>query len=345
MDSRETIRSVDTKGMLSAVESMPRQLSEGIRVGRGSGIARFSPAEVVVCGVGGSAIGGDLLREWLGATTAICCEVCRSYSLPSHVGKGDLVIAASYSGDTEETLSMFEDAKKKLANLAVVTSGGRMEEAAKAGGVPLARIPLGVAPRASLGYLFGAMVGVLQSSGVVASDKQVEETVRILKGIIGTCKVTVATADNPAKILAHRIFPSVPVVIGHGLSAPVAKRWANQFNENSKVLSFAATLPEFDHNEIVGWMRDPRSRGFVPVLLQHDETGARMKKRIAATKDMLSRVSPVCTVDSVGTSPMAKMFSLVMMGDYASTYLGILRGEDPSSNEPIDELKATLSKK
>lgn len=345
MDQKQAISSVDKKDMLGAVESLPKQISEGVRRGRSSGFPRYSPAEVIVCGVGGSAIGGDLLREWFSASSSVRCEVCRSYTLPAHAGKDSLVIVASYSGNTEETLSMFEEAMRRRAKIVAISSGGQLSRAATAEGVPLAKIPTGVQPRASLGYMFGAMIGLLERSGIVSPDKQVEETVRVLSNVNAGCKPSVPTADNEAKMLAHKLFPSLPFVIGYGLSGPVAKRWANQFNENSKIMAFGTTLPEFDHNEIVGWMVDPRIRGFSAVLLQHDDAKAPMQRRIEATKAMIARVAPVCETHSIGASPMAKMFSLVMMGDYTSAYLGILRNHDPSSNEPIDELKSTLSKK
>lgn len=344
LDQRDAIGPVDKKDMLGAVESLPRQLSEGVRRGRNSGLPRFSPVEIVVCGVGGSAIGGDLLREWLATTSTIRCEVCRSYNLPSHAGKATLAIIASYSGNTEETLSMFEDAKRKRAKIVTISSGGQLSKASVAEGIPLAKIPTSVQPRASLGYMFGAMIGVLERCGMASAGRQPEEAVRTMNEVNARCKPSVPTADNEAKILAHKLFPTIPVVIGYGISGPVAKRWANQFNENSKVLAFGASLPEFDHNEIVGWMRDPRARGFSSVFLEHDDSGDRMRRRMNATKEMLGRAAPVCAVHSIGESPMAKMLSLVMMGDYVSTYLGILRNEDPSSNEPIDELKEKLSR-
>ena len=344
LDSKDAIRSVDTRDMLAAVETLPKQLSEGVRRGMRASVAKAPVTHVVVCGVGGSAIGGDLLRGWLSTASQVRCEVQRSYSLPAQVGKSTLAIVASYSGDTEETLAMFRDARRRRAKIVAVSSGGRLSKLAESGHVPLVRIPKGVQPRASLGYMFGAMTGILESCGVIAPDSQVKETVGVLDKVNASCKPSAPTVKNEAKILAHRLLPFVPIMIGNGLTAPVAKRWANQFNENSKVLSFCSMLPEFDHNEIVGWMRDPRTRGFSSVFLHHG-TDATMTRRIVATREMLARVAPVCEVTAVGRSPMAKMFSLVILGDYVSTYLGILRNEDPSANEPIDELKAILSKK
>ena len=344
LDSKDAIRSVDISDMLAAVGALPKQLSEGVRRGKRATVSKAPLTHVVVCGVGGSAIGGDLLRGWLSTTSQVRCEVQRSYSLPVQVGKESLAIVASYSGNTEETVAMFRDAMKRRARIVAVTSGGRLAKLAEAEDVPLVRIPTGVQPRASIGYMFGAMTGILERCGAVAPGSQVKDTLGVLGKVNAACRQSTQTAKNEAKILAHRLLPSIPLVIGHGITGPVAKRWANQFNENSKVLSFCSALPEFDHNEIVGWMRDPRTRGFTSVFLHHG-TDRAMTRRIIATREMLARVAPVCEVTAVGRSPMAKMFSLVMLGDYVSTYLGILRNEDPSANEPIDELKAILSKK
>lgn len=345
LDSIDALRSADRKDMLGTIEEMPRHLSEGLRRGRMSGLPKFNPKGVVVCGMGGSAIGGDLLRAWMSEVSEVRCEVRRDYFVPSHVDKNSLVIVASYSGNTEESISMLEDARRKRAKIVCVCSGGKLADMAEAMSIPYARIATGMVPRASLGYMFGAVVGIVERVGVVEADKQFEEMLRVLTHSIAQCKPLVKTADNPAKRLAHELFSTVPVVIGYGLSAPVARRWANQMNENGKSMAFSSELPEMDHNEIVGWMQDPRCRGFSPVLLQHETSNGEMRARIEATKCMLSRRMPVHVVNANGVSPLARMFSLVAVGDFASAYLGILRNEDPSSTAPIEELKAILSKK
>jgi glucose/mannose-6-phosphate isomerase len=341
----DAVKTYDRKDMLGAIEQMPKHLSEGLRRGRMSGLPRFDPKEVIVCGMGGSAIGGDLMAEWMSHSSEVPCRVCRSYKLPGHVGKNSLVIVASYSGNTEETLSMFEDARKKRAKVVAISSGGQLAQLADSLSVPFAKINTGLMPRASLGYVFGAMMGVVERSGVASQEKQLEETVRVLGSVNSYCKPSVPTSDNPAKVLAHELLTSVPVIVGYDLSKPVAKRWANQLNENSKSMAFSAEIPEMDHNEIVGWMKDQRSKGYASVFLEHDRRPTPMRRRIDATKEMLGRNAPVYSVDAVGLSPLAIMFSLVVIGDYTSTYLAFLRNEDPSSNEPIDELKAVLSKK
>lgn len=345
LDSKGAVKSLDRKNMFGAIEEMPKQLVEGLRRGKMSGLPRFTPKDVFVCGMGGSAIGGDLLAAWLSLSSDLPCYVSRSYSVPAHMSKDSLVIVASYSGNTDETLSMFEDARRKRAKIVSITTGGQLAEMSQSYDVPFARLPSGLTPRASVGYMFGAMLGVLERSGVVSADKQLEETVRILSKMLSYCRQNVSTGDNPAKVLAHEIHLAVPVVVGYGISSPVAKRWANQLNENGKSLAFASEIPEMDHNEIVGWMQDGRAKGFAAVFLEHGKGNSAIDRRLAATKEMLGRVTPVYTAEAIGLSPMAKMFSLVMLGDFVSAYTGILRDQDPSSNDPIDELKAMLSKK
>ena len=345
LDSKASIKSLDQKDMLGMIEKMPAHLSDGLRRGRVAGLPRFTPKDIVVCGMGGSAIGGHLLEEWLADESRIPCFVCSSYSLPASVSKDSLVMVASYSGNTEESLSMFEEARKRRAKIVCISSGGRLARMSESVDVPCAKIPSGMVPRSTLGYVFGAMLGVLERSGVISVDKQLDESAKMMNRAASYCRQSVPTSDNPAKMLAHELFSCVPVIIGHDLSRPVARRWANQMSENAKVIAHSSELPEMDHNEIVGWMKDARSKNFAPVFLEHETRNRSMKKRIAATKEMLGRVTHVYSVSALGTSPMAKMFSLIMIGDYASVYLAFLKHEDPSSTEPIDELKQMLSKK
>lgn len=345
LDSRESIRSVDRKDMLSSVEELPKSLSDGLRRGRMAGLPRFSPKEVVICGVGGSAIGGELLCEWLALSAPVPCSVVRDYSLPAHVGKDSFVIVSSYSGNTEETLSMFEDARKKRAKVLAITCGGQLGKMSESASIPFVRVPSGLMPRASIGYMFGAMLGSLERSGIASVDKQVEEAIRVMVKTAAYCKPSVHTPDNPAKMLAHELYSHLPLIVGYGISRPVAKRWADQLSENGKTLAFSLELPELDHNAIVGLVKDQRSKGLACVFLQHDGAGRQMSRRVAATKEMIARVAPVYSTDALGLSPLARMFSLIMIGDYVSVYLAVLRNEDPSSNDVIDDLKAVLSKK
>jgi glucose/mannose-6-phosphate isomerase len=345
LDSKDHIKAFDRKDMLRMLDRLPKHLEEGLRTGREAALPKFRPSIVIVCGVGGSAIGGDILCEWMATVSDVHCIVSRSYSIPRSVRKDSLVIVASYSGNTEETLSMFREAKSRGARIVCISSGGQLAKDAEDEDIPVAKLPAGMMPRASVGFMLGTMIGVLERIGLISEEKQYEESVRVLKGVIRACRSTTPTVDNPAKKMAHQLHGTIPVIIGYDISRPIAKRWANQFNENSKNMAFSSQLPELNHNEIVGWMKDSRSKGFSAIFLDHSHASESMTRRVKATKEMLNRVAQVHGVPSEGEGPLAQMLSLMLIGDYVSVYLGLLGREDPSSNEPIDELKEVLSKK
>jgi glucose/mannose-6-phosphate isomerase len=345
LDDTKRLASVDTKDMLGKVEAMSEHLSEGVRRGRKAGPPKAAVDSVVVCGIGGSAIGGDVLRAWLSTESDVRCEVVRGYALPRHVGRQSLVVVASYSGNTEETLSMLEGARTRTPKIVTISSGGRLADMADSLSLPHVGVPAGMVPRASFGYMFGALLGVVERAGLASPAKQLEEACRTLAQLNGTCSRGVKTVENPTKRMAHELHGSVPVFIGHGLSAPIAKRWANQMNENAKSVAFSSELPEMDHNEIVPWAADPRSQGFAAVFLDHDFSDGRMGRRLEATREMVCGRSRAHVVKAMGTSPLAQALSLVALGDYVSVYSAVLRGEDPSTTAPIEALKAVLSKK
>jgi glucose/mannose-6-phosphate isomerase len=345
LDDVKRIASVDPRDMLGSVESMSKHLLEGVRRGRKAGPPMVALDSVVVCGMGGSAIGGDILRAWLSAEGGPRCEVARGYVVPRHVARQTLVIVSSYSGNTEESLSMLEDARARTSKIVAVSSGGRLAEVAGSLSIPHVAVPGGLVPRASFGYMFGALLGIAERAGIAAPDRQLEEAARVLAQTNGRCSKGVPTQENPAKRMAHELHGLVPVVIGHGLSAPVAKRWANQMNENAKSVAFASELPEMDHNEVVPWASDPRSQGFSAVFLDHDFSDARMARRLEATRELVCGRAAAHVVKATGRSPLAQLMSLVALGDYTSVYSALLRGEDPSSTEPIERLKGIISEK
>ncbi len=345
LDSLDLMEQLDTRDVLDMVAGLPDHLSEGLRLGRATGAESTGFDSVVLCAMGGSAIGGDLVSHWVSETTDIPCRVVRAYHLPSFVGKRTLVIAVSYSGNTEETLSMVEEAVSKGADVTTVSSGGKIEEIAADASAPHCRIPPDLLPRATIGYVVGAITGILQSKKVLEAESDVSDSISVLRKVIADCGPGTDTSSNPAKKLAHELHGTVPVIVGYGLSSPIAKRWANQLNENAKMIAFGSELPEMNHNGIVGWMGDGRSSGFSMVFLDHDTLDERMERRVEATKAMVSGRLRVFSSRSIGASLLGNMFSLVAVGDYVSVYSAFLRKEDPSTTMPIEELKRILSRK
>jgi len=345
LDSIRRIKEIDSRDMLGMTAGMPNHLMEGFRLGSQTVIGGSDFREVVVCAMGGSAIGGDLACAWLSDSSETPCSVARSYSLPAHVGTDSLIIAVSYSGNTEETLSMADHVIDIGANMIAISSGGRLQELAGEQGIPHCRVPSGLVPRATIGYVFGSLVGMLHSAGVAEGASEIEGLVPLLEQVRADCGPGSGTADNPAKRLAHELHGTIPVVIGYDLSVPIARRWANQLNENAKMIAFSDQLPEMNHNGIVGWVGDSLSQGFSMVFLEHNRCDCRMTRRLEATKAMVGERMHVFSSSAVGDSNLDKMFSLVMMGDYVSLYSAFLRKVDPSTTEPIEELKRILSKK
>ena len=346
MDSLGRMRELDPRGVMRTVSQMPDALRDSNRLGRDVEVKRSTYGEVAIVGMGGSAIGGDMISSLVEeAGGSIPCRVARSYSVPKSIDPDSLVVAVSYSGNTEETLSMARDALSRGATVATVSSGGGLRELAEEHSLPHCDVPSGLVPRAALGHLFGAASGVLESAGVLDLSGQMGEALAVLEDVSAHCGPETPTADNPAKKLAHELSGTVPVTIGYGLTAPVARRWANQLNENAKMVAFSTELPEMDHNEIVGWAGDGRAQGFSAVFLDHDSGDARMTRRVEATKQMMRDRLRVYSSAAVGTSPLSRLLSLVMVGDYVSVYSAFLRGEDPSTTEPIERLKAILSEK
>jgi glucose/mannose-6-phosphate isomerase len=345
LDSLDDIRKIDTRNMLQMVADMPGHIRDSNLIGRSAQIEHDDIKNVAICGLGGSAIGGDMISTWLSESCSVPCGVTRSYSVPAHVGPGSLVIAVSYSGDTEETLSMVDSAFARGAEVVAVSSGGRLKAVAEERGAVHCEVPSGLVPRATVGHVFGAIVGLLESAGITEATEDLAETAAVLRMVISDCGEAAGTSENPAKKLAHELHGTIPVSIGYGLSVPVARRWANQFNENAKMVAFSGELPEMNHNAIVGWVGDGRSQGYSMIFLDHDMCDAMMTRRVAATKEMLRDRVRVYSSTAMGRSLLAKMFSLVVVGDFTSIYAALLRGEDPSTTEPIDALKRILAEK
>lgn len=347
LDDVQGLHAIDASDMLGIIAGLASQCRAGYDAGRN---VRPVPAidgltAVTYCGMGGSAVAGDVLRSVFRGQLTVPVDVNRSPELPRSCDAETLVIAASYSGNTAETLDAFEEALERGCRVMALTSGGRLAEIADASAVPVVRVPGGLMPRAALGYLAFGLLGALEAAGLLSSlASDVDEVVDRVDEAVRALGPDVATSDNAAKALALRIGERVPVVWGaEGLAAVAANRWRTQFNENAKVPAFSAALPELDHNEVVGWS-DGRGEGFFLVALRHDaehpDVAARFPLSLEIARDAGVEITEV---QASGRSDLARLMSLVVIGDHASTYLGIARGVDPSPIEAIARLKAALA--
>ncbi len=350
LDDLQALEEKDPGGMLEAVESFPRQCAEALRLGRE--ITRLPSREgigrLAYLGMGGSAIGGDVLRVLVKEDMGLPFTVHRNYRLPATLGPDTLVVAASYSGNTEETLSAFEDAVHLGCRILVLTSGGTLMERAREKGFPCMNIPGGLQPRAALGYLSLPAAVVLERLGLLEGFiKVAHEAVDFLEGKARDWGRLSSTGRNFAKQLARRLAGKVPVVYGtEGLLDVAAYRWKCQFNENSKVPSFHHSLPEMNHNEIVGWHRlDDLTRKVEAIFLVEEDAHPRLAKRVEITAEILGeRVGGVTVIRVGGRTRVEKLFGAMYLGDFVSAYLALLNGVDPTPVEVITLLKERMAR-
>jgi glucose/mannose-6-phosphate isomerase len=347
--TNEHIAQHDPSGMRSLIFDFPRQVEEAVAIGEASKI-RFPISKIqniVVSGLGGSAIGGDLLRSYLADEIMIPVAVSRHYFLPEYVNERSLVIVSSYSGNTEETISSHKDAVKRKAKILCITSGGAVKHLALQKRQPVIEIPGGLPPRAALGYSFFPTLVVLSALGFIKSQKkEIYETISLLK------KKAVAygnaeSQDNRALRIAEALQGKLPVIYASAdRFDSVDVRWRGQISENAKTLAYGHVFPELDHNEIVGWevLKDVMKKIHIIVLRDRGDN-ARVQLRMNITEEVIRPFADgVTEVHSEGTSLLARMFSLLYLGDWVSFYLAMLNGIDPTPVKKIDFLKNELAK-
>jgi glucose/mannose-6-phosphate isomerase len=343
------MRDHDKGGMSGHLESFPAHLSEASEIGRRAelGVSGDGVSSVVVLGMGGSAIGGELASGLLSSELGVPFEVVRGYELPAHVGASTLVIVSSYSGNTEETLSSYRAAAGSGARIICSTTGGEVARLASEWGHDRVTIPGGLPPRAALAFGLVPMLVILSRLGLTADPAaQLSDAVAVCEDNVRLFGLDVPVAANPAKSLAEWLKTGVPVVYGTvPMTCVVATRWAGQISENAKTVAHVNVLPEMNHNEIVGWSgpRTLAGEGRV-VFLRDSGDNPRVAHRIAFTIDEIARTgAQVREVESRGATKLGRLLSLVGVGDYVSFYLALLNGVDPTPVEPIDRLKASLA--
>ncbi len=351
LDDLKTINNIDKSSMLGLIDNFPSQCEEAVKIGMD--FERYQVSShintIVISGLGGSAIGGDILKRFMEQKIKIPIIVNRSYDLPNFVNENTLIFTVSYSGNTEETISVFNKALKSNARIIALTSGGALAELSRKHNVPCITIPEGLPPRASLAYLFFPLLIFLQNSGILTGDifPDINEAIDVLKETRLNFVASQPIKYNQAKQLAIKLFNRVPVIYGScSLTGAISLRWRNQINENAKTFAIHNIFPEINHNEIMAWATLERfTSGFYVVILQDKDDIDRIKKRIKITKDMISsKVSGISELYSQGNSILARLFSLIYMGDFVSFYLAILYGIDPIPTPEIDLLKRELSK-
>jgi glucose/mannose-6-phosphate isomerase len=347
LDDPAALRRVDASDMLGVLAGLPDQVRDATVAAQSYHPRLEGPfSSVLFAAMGGSAMGADMAALRLAQQGAVPAVVARGYEPPSWVGPGTLVVAVSYSGNTEETLASVKAAKARGAQILAITSGGELATWAPANGGDLLLVPKGLQPRAALGWLTFATVGALEALGLTRADKEAEAVAAHLERLRSQLEPQHREATNPSKQLARALHHRIALVHGAGALEVAARRFATQLNENPKVLCTWGPVPEIHHNELSAWFADTKrlKEEFQPILFQGEPAGTPLGARERANIALLREAGaqPI-VVEARGDTMLAKVFHAIYVGDYASVYLACLLGRDPTPVDAIQRLKARMA--
>ncbi|MFC1860269.1 bifunctional phosphoglucose/phosphomannose isomerase [Chloroflexota bacterium] len=347
LDDPQVYKQYDPGDVLTDLHRMPEMCQQAWQMIMNFSLPRgyAKVNKVVILGMGASAIGGDLVSNFMVTEARIPVILHSNYNLPAFVDNKTLVIASSYSGMTEEVLTAFEQALRTEAKKLVVTTGGKLKTMAEEKNIPAFVFDYKAQPRSTLPFSFLTILGFLQRLGLT-SDKSadVTETIEVLQKLARRINEGMALSQNPAKQLANKLYGHLPIIYGADILSQVAHRWKTQLNENSKAWSFYEVFPELNHNAVVGYQFPLELvRKIVVVMLRSAHIHKRTKFRYQITCQLLEQAKVKYQImDGEGKSPLSQMMSLVLLGDYTSYYLGMLYKTDPAPNKAIDWLKEQL---
>jgi len=349
LDNLELYPAFDPGGMGEKIKAMPDHLQDAWRIAQASPLPDDcrQVRRIVVLGMGGSAIGADLLGGLMAEAGTVPVEVVRGYTLPNYVsGPDTLVIGSSKSGDTEETLSAFAQAQARGARLMAISTGGKIAAIAEQAGIPAWRFTFEGQPRAGVGYSFVLLLGLASRLGFYPdAAAELDQAIAQLTAMQGDLVPEVPTAQNKAKQWAQALYGKIPAVFGSGFLAPVARRWKGQFNENSKQWGLWEDMPELNHNLVVG-LGHPQAAidNVAVVFLRSTFDHPRVQVRYDVTGDLVKRNKiALHEVYGEGATPLVHMLNLIHFGDYVSYYLAALNNADPTPVENIAYLKGRLA--
>lgn len=304
----------------------------------------LSVENVVYAGMGGSALSALMSQSWPGYTLPF--EIVRSYSLPAYINGKTLCIIASYSGNTEETLSCLEQAKDKGAHIVVIASGGRLQEIARSNNYPLMLIPNAQQPRFAALYILKALITILEKAGLVQADdaeQQMHFAGQFLKDAVRNWLPVMPTVHNPAKQIAQELMGKSIVIYSGPLLFPAAYKWKISFNENAKHIAWCNQLSEFNHNEMLGWTKQPVQKPYAVIDIRSNAEHPRIQKRFEVTERLLSGLRPApIVIRPQGTTLLEKLLWAVALGDFVSLYLALLNGINPTPVDLIEKFKKSL---
>jgi glucose/mannose-6-phosphate isomerase len=324
--------------MLDDVLAMPDHLRDALWRVESARLEAGDSAGLLVCGMGGSAIGGDLAAAALGERLTRPLATVRGYRLPSWAGPDWTVLCSSYSGGTEETVACFEAAAEAGARRIVAGTGGALVDLAREQGVPVVGLPGILQPRSAVAYMVVVAAEVAALAGVAPRiAAEVEDAAALLERRAGELEARAAE-------IAERLAGTLPVIYGGELTAPLARRWKTQVNENAKLHAFFSELPEADHNEICGWAALPEGARLSVVMLEDADQHPRLRRRFELTAEAIAAAgTEVERIETEGETRTARLFFALMLGDLVSLRLAAAGGVDPLPVDAIDALKSALA--
>ena len=338
-EALERIREVDSSGQLDHALALPEHLRDALWRVESARLESSQASGLIVCGMGGSGIGGILARAALGDRLRLPMHAFRDYVLPPWTAPDRAILCMSYSGETEETLACFAAAEAIGARRIVASTGGSLADEARKADVPVIGIPAGFQPRAAVGYMFAIACEVAALVG--ATD---HARVEIDAAADHLAAAASGQAVGAAEI-ADELAGTIPLIYGCDLTVPVAYRWKTQVNENAKQHAFWHQLPELDHNELAGWDSSDGPGRFSAVLLEDRDQHPRARERAELTAELIAATgAPVVRVETEGETRTERLLWAVMLGDLVSLHLAARRGVDPTPIEAIDRLKRELGK-
>jgi len=347
LDDPRVYKQYDREGMLTHLHKMPEFCRQAWQMAMDFTLPPdyAEVNKVVILGMGGSAIGGDLASNLVVSEAKLPILIHRDYNLPAFIDSKTLVIASSYSGMTEEILSSFKQALETDSKKLAITTGGKLKTMAEEKKIPVFSFNYKAPPRTTLPFSLLSIIGFLQRLGFISNKSEdVTETVKVLEKLSRRIDEGVLLPRNPAKQLAHSLYGRLPIIYGAGILSEAAHRWKTQFNENSKAWAFYEVFPELNHNAVVGYQFPPELASKIMVILLRS---AHLHKRIQLRQQLTCQLLEQAKVsyqivDGEGNSQLSQLMSLVLFGDYISYYLAILNKIDPTPVKAIDYLKEQL---
>jgi glucose/mannose-6-phosphate isomerase len=341
LDDLKMIHERDAQDALGVAEKQWQQLTHNYRV---AFTTERNVQNVILGGMGGSALAASIFKSWPGLTVPF--EIARDYELPAYAGADTLFIASSYSGNTEETLAALAEAEQRGCMVAVIAAGGKLGDIAAEKSYPLYAIPTGYQPRMAVFYNFAALLQLFVAADLLAKDSL--EDLHIAAEWLHQAQAdflpTVPTDKNPAKQLALELMGKSPVIYAGPKLFPAAYKWKINCNENAKNVAWCNQLPEFNHNEFLGWTSHPVDKPYAVIDLRSNLEHERVQKRFEVTERLLSGKRPhTHVVQAQGETLQQQLLWTIALGDFVSLYLALLNGLNPTPVDLIEKFKKSLT--